>query len=257
MLSIILVLSLFLFGSLFPIFLWVTASGEIDPRFHRLILGLATLVGGMGTVLFWLMNGLFHVKLSAAVWFISLLAVTWFYWNRPRVHPWVVTIPPFLGVVVVGRMITTLSATDLTFQGVSILGGLILGGSIFSMILGHRYLNVVNLSIGLLRRAVRWLLVLLVVRFLWDMCHLFVGKVDSGGNLLSILEFVGTINGFFLGAALFSGTILPLILCLFTLHTVKIHSTQSATGLLYVVVILVVMGDLLYKYYALQFGVFL
>ncbi|MEE9167990.1 MAG: hypothetical protein V3U24_11100 [Candidatus Neomarinimicrobiota bacterium] len=257
MLGIISTLTFFLFGSLFPVFLWVTATGKMDPGFHRFILGLASLVGGMGVVFFGLMDAGFVVKMSAAVWLVSLLSVAWFYWNRERIQAWVVTIPSLIGVVLVMETITALTGSDFLFKGVSILGGLILSGSVFSMLLGHWYLNVVDLPIRLLKRSVFLLLTLLTARLLWDISHLLIGTVDAGGVLLTILEFIETFNGFFLGIALLFGTALPIVLCLLTLRVVKIHSTQSATGLLYVVVISILMGDLIYKYYALQFGIFL
>lgn len=256
MLSIIVTLSFVLFGSLFPLFLWITGSGKVGPQFHRLTLGLASFTGGAGVVSFWLMDVDFHVKLSAVVWLVSLLAITWFYWGRERIRPWVVSLPSFLGIVVYLQMLETLIISYSVLQSTSLLGGLVLCGSIFSMILGHRYLNVVNLPIDLLKRSVGWLTILLTLRAMWNIPYLFLGEIDSNGQLISILEFVQSFTGFFLGVALFFGVIVPLVMCLFILRTVAIGSTQSATGLLYVLVILVVMGDLLFKYYALQFGVF-
>jgi protein NrfD len=65
------------------------------------------------------------------------------------------------------------------------------------------------------------------------------------------------LEGIFLWCGIFFGTLLPLVLSYLALRTVAIHSTQSATGLLYVLVISVFMGDLFYKFYSIQYALFL
>ena len=137
------------------------------------------------------------------------------------------------------------------------LGGLIFSGSLFAMILGHWYLNVVNLPISLLRNATRLIFILLLVRLIWDVNSILFQSVTYEGYSLSLTEFLGTMDGIFLWTAILFGNVLPLVLTFLTLRTVAIHSTQSATGLLYVLVLSVAMGDLIYKYYAIQYGLLL
>ena len=60
-----------------------------------------------------------------------------------------------------------------------------------------------------------------------------------------------------LGVGLFFGVVFPLILTYMVYETVKVKSTQSATGILYVVVTSVLMGELAYKYYLLEYGLVL
>jgi hypothetical protein len=54
--------------------------------------------------------------------------------------------------------------------------------------------------------------------------------------------------------AFFMGNLVPIVLNVFIWRTLKLQATQSATGLLYVSVVAVLFGDLLFKYYLLQFG---
>ena len=257
MVTIISTLFLIVFGVLYPLFLWITDSEKIGRGFHRFTLSISSLMGSLGVTLLWLMNIDFLSRVSAAVWILALITVSWFYWSRPAVQAWVVSIPSLLGIIVYVRMVNELVTPDFSLLATSILGGFILSGSIFSMVLGHWYLNVVDLPMALLRRSIRWLFFFLVLRVLWDTPYLLTGEIDATGSAISLLEFIQSFNGFFLFIALFFGTALPLVICVLALRTVAIHSTQSATGLLYVVVISVAMGDLFYKYYALQFGLFL
>tara|TARA_Y100000031_G_C7919162_1_gene247440 strand:- start:173 stop:550 length:378 start_codon:yes stop_codon:yes gene_type:complete len=125
------------------------------------------------------------------------------------------------------------------------------------MILGHWYLNVVNLPIKLLKKSVQFLLIAILIRILWDIGTIVGGTVEVGNEIVSIQHFIFSINGIFLVVGIMFGIILPIILCFMTLKTIAIHSTQSATGLLYVIVISILMGDLFFKYYYLQYGLFL
>ena len=53
------------------------------------------------------------------------------------------------------------------------------------------------------------------------------------------------------------GTIFPLVALYFVDGTLKVKSTQSATGILYVILIAILIGDLTYKYYLIQYGIVL
>jgi hypothetical protein len=55
-------------------------------------------------------------------------------------------------------------------------------------------------------------------------------------------------HGAIFWARVITGLIGPLILAFLIWRTVKMRSTQSATGLLYVAVILVLFGELISKY---------
>ena len=61
-------------------------------------------------------------------------------------------------------------------------------------------------------------------------------------------------EGFLLLVAFFMGNIVPIVLNIFIWKTLKLQATQSATGLLYISVLSILFGDLLYKYYLLRYG---
>jgi hypothetical protein len=224
---------------------------QLNRGFHRMTLGLSCIIGGVGVVFVFLIPAIVpaNVRIGEVVWLVSLLAVTGYYWNQESIKKWVITIPSIFGVIAFYRILSELISGDLELFMISLLGGFILCGALFSMILGHWYLNVVSLPISMLKSTVKFLILIVALRFIWDMGYIFMGEVPYNGLPVSMTQFLQTFDGFFLLFALFFGTLLPLILGILTLKTIAIKSTQSATGLLYVIVISVVMADLFYKYY--------
>ena len=217
-------------------------------------LGLSCIIGGVGVVFVFLIPAIVpaNVRIGEVVWLVSLLVVTGYYWNQESIKKWVITIPSIFGVIAFYRILSELISGDIELFMISLLGGFILCGALFSMILGHWYLNVVSLPISMLKSTVKFLILIVALRFIWDMGYIFMGEVAYNGLPVSMTQFLQTFDGFFLIFALFFGTLLPLILGILTLKTIAIKSTQSATGLLYVIVISVVMADLFYKYYLVQ-----
>ncbi len=217
-------------------------------------LGLSCIIGGVGVVFVFLISATVpaNVRISEVVWLVSLLAVTGYYWNQESIKKWVITIPSIFGVIAFYRILSEIIPGDIELFMISLLGGFILCGALFSMILGHWYLNVVSLPISMLKSTVKFLIFIVALRFIWDLEFIVMGEIQYNGVSVSMIKFLQTFDGFFLIFALFFGTLLPLILGILTLKTIAIKSTQSATGLLYVIVISVVMADLFYKYYLVQ-----
>lgn len=256
MLTFLLTLTLVLFAALFPLFLWIVEQETIEVKIHRFILGLSVISSAAGVLLTFSLN-VPDGKLVTSVWLGLLFAVTLLYWPKNRVDRWIIIIPSFAGVVASVKLISFMVSPGMASAPVMILGGLIFSGSLFAMILGHWYLNVVDLPMTLLRNATQLIFVLLIIRLIWNVMALLFQSVDTEGYFVPLAEFLLTIDGIFLGTAILFGTVLPLVLAFLTLKTVAIQSTQSATGLLYVLVLSVAMGDLIYKYYAIQYGLVL
>ena len=254
LLTTISVLTFTLFGALYPLFIWTVKMNQLNRGFHRMTLGLSCIIGGVGVVFVFLISATVpaNVRIGEVVWLVSLLAVTGYYWNQESIKKWVITIPSIFGVIAFYRILSELISGDIELFMISLLGGFILCGALFSMILGHWYLNVVSLPISMLKSTVKFLIFIVALRFIWDLEFIVMGEIQYNGVSVSMIKFLQTFDGFFLIFALFFGTLLPLILGILTLKTIAIKSTQSATGLLYVIVISVVMADLFYKYYLVQ-----
>jgi len=141
-----------------------------------------------------------------------------------------------------------LVATDLT-------SALLLGAAASAMILGHWYLVVLDLPIQALRRLTVLLVVALVLRTLVVALAL-AGPAHAGYEGLSaVAHGLWSPDGVFIWMRLLFGLLGPLSLLWFIWKTVEIRSTQSATGILYVQLFLVLAGELLAKYLRVAAGV--
>lgn len=138
-------------------------------------------------------------------------------------------------------------ATDLT-------SALLLGAAASAMILGHWYLVVLDLPIAALRRLTLLLVVGLVLRTLVVGLAL-AGPVHAGYEGARLVATgLWSPDGVFVWMRLLFGIAGPFSLIWFIWKTVEIRSTQSATGILYVQLFLVLAGELLAKYLRVAAG---
>jgi hypothetical protein len=137
-----------------------------------------------------------------------------------------------------------------------VLGALLFGGVVWAMNLGHWYLVSKSLPFGLLVRATetfsllalaRTVLALVALGWLARTSHGAAG--DALANLLDPMR-----DGFFFGSRVLWGLAAPLVLAPFVVTTARMKSNQAATGLLYVAVVFVLVGELLAGYLTLRSG---
>jgi len=208
------------------------------------------LIGGMALILTWATEMERTHVFGIAGWLGLHLLVTYLYWNSEKISNMVISFAAFVGCV-----IFMVLAIDIIPAGNSYLiiftgfvSQAILAGVIFAMILGHWYLNVIQLPIVLLRKTANALAFLLVKSLV---------VIDQYGKTLTAYQYITTLDGFFLGVAVFFGLLVPLGLHYFIWRTLKLQATQSATGLLYISVLAIMAGDLCYKYVLFQKGLLL
>jgi protein NrfD len=131
---------------------------------------------------------------------------------------------------------------------------LLLGAAASAMVLGHWYLVVHDLPITALRRLTILLVVGLVLR------SVLVGWVLAGPvhaayeDARAVAAGLWSPDGVFVWMRLLFGLVGPLALLWFIWKTVEIRSTQSATGILYVQLFLVLAGELLAKFLRVAAG---
>ncbi len=127
---------------------------------------------------------------------------------------------------------------------------LLLGGAATAMVLGHWYLVVKNLSFAPLARVTVVLMAALVLR----VAGIALAAYVQGGRWEALVAN-GDWTGFFLGHGIFLtargifGLIAPAFLVWMTWKCVQIRSNQSATGILYVILAFIVIGEIIAKYF--------
>jgi hypothetical protein len=131
---------------------------------------------------------------------------------------------------------------------------LLLGAAASAMILGHYYLVVLDLPIAALRRLTVLLIIGLVLRGLVVGIAL-ASPVHAGfEEARAIAVGLWSPDGIFVWMRVLFGLVGPLSLVYFIWKTVEIRSTQSATGILYVQLFLVLAGELLATYLRVAAG---
>jgi len=115
-------------------------------------------------------------------------------------------------------------------------GGQLLGTTIAAMFLGHWYLNTPTMEVGPLQRLLRLVAEAIVVRA--AVCGAGLVALSFHGAELSSAQWL------MIGLRWASGIVGTLVLTWMAWQTLKIPNTQSATGILYVAVITVFIGEL-------------
>ena len=125
---------------------------------------------------------------------------------------------------------------------------LLLGAAASAMILGHYYLVVLDLPISALRRLTVLLVTAIGLRTIVVMAALFAARGAGLHEAGLVASGLFSPDGIFVWMRLLFGIVGPLSLVYFIWRTVEIRSTQSATGILYVQLFLVLAGELLAKH---------
>lgn len=244
-----------LFGVTYPLFFWLTAKDPIKHNFHRFHLACPVVIAGVALIGLWMIPMDQQLRLAGAAWLVAALCLTAYVWNKAGVNVWAVTALSLTGMFVFAGVYSALIARSIVEILVCILSGLVVSAIFYAMNLGHFYLNVHGLKIDHLKKAVLAFAVLLGLRLVWNIFFLLAGKLMYAGEERSVLSFINSLDGFLLWVAVFFGTLFPLIGLYFAFGTLKLKNTQATTGILYVLLSAVLLGDLAYKYYLLKFAI--
>ena len=184
----------------------------------------------------------------------AFLVLTILY-NRARHFGWTGATRPLLGAALACGLGASLAAAPGPLATAADLSSaLLLGAAASAMILGHWYLVVLDLPIIALRRLTVLLIAALGLRAVVVAVAL-VGPVHAGYEEARLIATgLWSADGIFVWMRLLFGIAGPLSLVWFIWKTVEIRSTQSATGILYVQLFLVLAGELLATYLRVAAG---
>jgi hypothetical protein len=128
---------------------------------------------------------------------------------------------------------------------------LVLGASSVAMLLGHWYLVAPKLPIGYLKTLTIALIITILIRSI-----ILVSALLQSGEQLEVIRFFDR-YGMFFWQRVILGLILTLVLSVMTYFCVRIRSTQSATGILYVVLVFCLIGEIIAHYLSMKTGLIL
>ncbi len=253
---------------------------EVDRKFYQLSSGLAAVLMAiaLGMVVYYPFElpknfGISTEQLgSLPQWALGLfclyLAVLLFSYLRLRMKK--IAGAKTLVRISAGIGMVALAVQGLVYRPDSLYGGLkawvmpidfltaamFLGVFMLAMVFGHWYL-VQAMPKRLLRRMTEILILILVVRVLVVGGSLWVygSQVSGGAEAISNLMDMWQGHGMFFWQRILTGLAIPLVLSYMIYSTAKIGANQSATGLLYVGVVFVIIGEMISKYMFVMSGI--
>lgn len=137
----------------------------------------------------------------------------------------------------------------------SLLAAALLGSVALTMLAGHWYLVIPGLDIRHLRRMNHLVGSCIAARGLAAILALVSAVPKVGAGESSAWRVVAVREGFFFWQRVGIGLAGPAILAWMVERTVRIRSTQSATGLLYVAIILVLIGEMISRFLWVAVGI--
>ena len=149
------------------------------------------------------------------------------------------------GIGLLGALLAPLAAPELPGLALAsnLSGAALLGGVAATMLLGHWYLVDTALSIRPLSVGSSLVTGAAALRIGVATFALVYGGIAEL-RLGAVSDLIYSTPALFFGFRVLTGLIFPAFLALMIRNTVRIRSTQSATGLLYVALILVLFGEL-------------
>jgi hypothetical protein len=134
------------------------------------------------------------------------------------------------------------------FAANAVAAAALLGSVIVAMILGHWYLVRGRLPVAHLVRFSLILAGAIGLRALLCLIGLLIVGARSSSGIRGYLAALAVDRGFFFWQRIVFGMVGPAVFAYMVHETARIRSTQSATGILYIAVIFVVIGEFLARY---------
>lgn len=255
MLSTITILTSILFAAVYPLCFWISAKDPLKEFFHRFHIGLPNVIAGILTVFILLSNYPYEIKLGFGLWFVVFSAITAFFWSKETLRLTPVTVISLMGFILFIKMHFFLLNNSPIHIYSWLIGSVIFCSSLYAMNLGHWYLNVHGLQIKHLRKANYVFWIAIFVRFISSLLIILTQTTVIAGETLPLYQFIWSMEGCFLLIGIFFGILFPLFGLYFSHETIKLKNTQSTTGILYVILCGILIGDITFKYYAIHYGI--
>ena len=255
MIATIAAVSLVSFGACYPVLHLLVREARIAPNFYRFNAVMALLCISGGCYFLWNSPARLHAPFLLAAWPLATLLAAGWVWHRPHHAAYVLPLPSLIGFPLLASTLWQVVGGDLLATSMGILAAFVLSMTVFATALGHWYFDGYRLSLRYFYRAVYVLWSLLVLRVLSDFGVLLSDSVVRHGERVRLIELLGSLDGIYLLIGLVLAAVFPLVTMPFVKKTLDAGSNTSATGLLYVALIGVLMGDLGFKYWLVQHGV--
>jgi hypothetical protein len=220
--------------------LWLLAPAQVNPRFFRTHFLTTLALTAVAAAFLRDSADLWLWLLLACVLVLSALgSMSWMLDGAPGGRAlMVLTLPPLCGALALAGYGMREQGEPWWLLGDDLTSAAVLGSATTAMLMGHSYLLAPAMSLTPLYRLLAVLGASTVVRVAVALAGLWLWTGAQSGHTLD-KELI-----LWLAVRWGIGFVGPLVLCWLAWETTRIRSTQSATGILYVVVILCFLGEL-------------
>jgi len=242
-------------AAIYPLGLWCQRKIAVAGLYYQQLM-VAALAGVVGVALLWLHDTGFHLRLSGIIWLMALFSTIAFYWNRNRVHPWIISIPSVFGLIVFYKVSAILLYSSELLFIIQILTTGILG--LFFLLLGDvkKIKDSTELAM-IIRPLVTMLFLLLTARAVWIGYSIIWGQFTLVPEMLNWLDYITKMQGYLPVFATLFGVVLPTLSLFLIISQIKRGYRRSAELLLYPLVLSVLLAEIIFRFYLYQYGIIL
>jgi hypothetical protein len=235
------------------VFTMLLVSSAAGVRFFRFTSAVAFILMGLGIAsrpsvlrLSADAQGVASAGVLATLFSLSLVVAPRNPWRRAFL--WLAAASGLVTLVAQAASVTTTLPLTLTVASF-LASAALLGSSFTAMLLGHWYLVLPTMDVSLLQRIVKFHLGSTAARALAVLAAAWAAAAAwSSLPAPGFASYLVSVDGIFVWQRVLFGLLGPAVLAWMTWETAKLRATQSATGILYVDLFMVMIGELVAKY---------
>ena len=259
-----LILILIGFAMFYPILFTILDRHIQNAKGARRILQLNyvlhLLAGSISVLLLWIYGVNYPLQLSGIVYLIVIIVVVLYYWKSP-IPKWnLFSASVIFGFIVFYRSFNEM--VEITPLWPGIFTGLISVGTVsivmFLIVLSLHRSTQENILSDFIRSLFKYFIILIGIRIAWDLIVLFNISVETrNGELMSALRFFLIVDSVKLILMILFGLIIPVLFYFLFSKRLSVPGLKYRFLIISALVISILVGDFLYKYFLLQYGIVL
>ena len=221
---------------------------------------LHLLSGTIVVLLFWIYSVNYPLQLSGIVYLVVIFVVVLYYWKSP-IPRWNL----FSASIVFGFMVfyrTINEIVEITPLWPGIFTGILSAGAVSAVMLLivaslHRSIRENALS-DFINSLFKYLFLFIVIRITWDLVVLFNISVETrNGELMSALKFFLQVDSLKLVLLILFGLVIPILFYFLFKKRLSAVNSKYRFWMFCFLLISILFGEFLFKYFLLQYGIVL
>ncbi len=233
---------------------------ENKQRFLHINYFIHLLAGVISVLLFWISGINLSLQLSGLVYLSVIIVVVFYYWNPPLPLGNLFIASLIFGFIVFVRAIREIVQLTPLWHGVlmGVISTGIITSTTFLFVLILRNKNKKNIELSIVPILLKGLIILIGLRTVWDIFILFSVKIGDQNNIfMSVYQFFIQNDIVYFLSIIVIGLIFPLILISVWMKLLKKSSKKTILMFSIILLTAVWLGEFLYKYFLLQYGIVL